>query len=506
MATVFIILLFFPFPPSISSRPFPETVGMDKDAAQQNGGITDQFSKNAMERFNTEEQKHKEGNQNLVNVSPNKRTNLRDDVYLNGNNSRTKQNGSENLSRHLPDIIIIGVRKGGTRALLEMLRLHRSIAAAQSELHFFDSDVRYQQGLEWYTSQMPLSGPDQLTVEKTPAYFTSIDAPDRILRMNPSVRLLLIVRDPVDRVLSDYTQVFHNQLQKHKLTQPIEDLLLRDGGLNLSYKAVNRSVYYPHVQRWLRVFPRDSFHIVDGDALIRNPLTEMKRVERFLRLEPQISEENFYFNRTKGFYCLKEQGHERCLHESKGRPHPSVAPEILQKLCKYFREPNRKFFELVGRTFDWKGGGIKQRLVYHGDLDEEDYHVPEEPVVHFPKTTDNRPRKEKPFHDKGFKEGAFLVRDCSRNTTEEPYVLAIFHNNRVFNLQIRFCNESSKYILGTKIKTNDVFDSVAEIIKFHSIFPILLIDGRNPSATFTQRRQCVLMYPITAKDMTQLLS
>ena len=53
-------------------------------------------------------------------------------------------------------------------------------------------------------------------------------------------------------------------------------------------------------------------------------------------------------------------------------------------------------------------------------------------------------------------EGAFLVRDCSRNTTNEPYVLAVFYENRVFNIQIRFCKETSKYTLGTRIKTNDV--------------------------------------------------
>ncbi|XP_060757230.1 cytokine-dependent hematopoietic cell linker [Neoarius graeffei] len=104
------------------------------------------------------------------------------------------------------------------------------------------------------------------------------------------------------------------------------------------------------------------------------------------------------------------------------------------------------------------------------------------------------------------REGAFLVRDCSKHTKQEPFVLAIFYNNRVFNVQIRFCEETCKYSLGTRIKTDDAFDSVAEIIKFHSIFPILLIDGRNPSAAVTQKRQCVLMYPVTAEDMRQLLN
>ncbi|GAA6102728.1 cytokine-dependent hematopoietic cell linker isoform X1, partial [Tachysurus ichikawai] len=103
-------------------------------------------------------------------------------------------------------------------------------------------------------------------------------------------------------------------------------------------------------------------------------------------------------------------------------------------------------------------------------------------------------------------EGAFLVRDCSKNTKQLPYVLAIFYDNRVFNVQIRFCMETNKYTLGTRIKTDDAFDSVADIIKFHSIFPILLIDGRNPSAVPTHNRQCVLMYPVTLEDMRRLLS
>lgn len=55
-----------------------------------------------------------------------------------------------------------------------------------------------------------------------------------------------------------------------------------------------------------------------------------------------------------------------------------------------------------------------------------------------------------------WQEGAFLVRDCSKNTTQEPYVLALFYDNRVFNVQIRFSKETGKYTLGTRIKTDDV--------------------------------------------------
>ncbi|KAK9518346.1 hypothetical protein VZT92_023655 [Zoarces viviparus] len=256
--------------------------------------------------------------------------------------------------QQLPQILIIGVRKGGTRALIEMLSLHSAVAAAQNEVHFFDWESHFQKGLPWYLSQMPYAFPDQLTVEKTPAYFTSSKVPKRIHQVNPDIKLLLILRDPTERVLSDYTQVFYNRLQKHKRYQPIESVLVKDGEINLGYKALNRSLYCVHMQNWLKYFPLESIHVVDGDELIRDPFPEMKKVEMFLKLEPQINASNFYFNKTKGFYCLRDHGRERCLHDSKGRAHPHVAPAILQKLYQFFQEPNKKFFELVGRTFNWK--------------------------------------------------------------------------------------------------------------------------------------------------------
>lgn len=54
------------------------------------------------------------------------------------------------------------------------------------------------------------------------------------------------------------------------------------------------------------------------------------------------------------------------------------------------------------------------------------------------------------------------MRDCSKNTKQLPYVLAIFYDNRVFNVQIRFCMETNKYTLGTRIKTDDVSNTMVE--------------------------------------------
>uniref|UniRef100_A0A8C3JQY9 Sulfotransferase n=1 Tax=Calidris pygmaea TaxID=425635 RepID=A0A8C3JQY9_9CHAR len=93
-------------------------------------------------------------------------------------------------SRQIPQTIIIGVRKGGTRALLEMLDIHPNIVVAATEVHFFDWDENYVKGIDWYRSLMPCSYGNQITIEKTPGYFTSPQAPERIHDMNSSIKLL----------------------------------------------------------------------------------------------------------------------------------------------------------------------------------------------------------------------------------------------------------------------------------------------------------------------------
>jgi hypothetical protein len=53
-------------------------------------------------------------------------------------------------SKHLPQAIIIGVKKCGTRALLKFLSTHPDIAASSTEIHFFDSPKNFPLGLNWY--------------------------------------------------------------------------------------------------------------------------------------------------------------------------------------------------------------------------------------------------------------------------------------------------------------------------------------------------------------------
>jgi [heparan sulfate]-glucosamine 3-sulfotransferase 5 len=92
-------------------------------------------------------------------------------------------------SRRLPQAIIVGVRKCGTRALLEMLALHPRVQKAAGEVHFFDRDDNYQRGLEWYRRKMPHSFRGQITIEKSPSYFVTPEVPRTVAGFLPSQQL-----------------------------------------------------------------------------------------------------------------------------------------------------------------------------------------------------------------------------------------------------------------------------------------------------------------------------
>ncbi|CAF4937579.1 unnamed protein product [Pieris macdunnoughi] len=267
--------------------------------------------------------------------------------------------------RRLPQALIIGVRKCGTRALLEMLYLHPMVQKASGEVHFFDRDENYALGLEWYRSKMPLSFKGQITIEKSPSYFVTPEVPERVRAMNSSVRLLLIVREPVTRAISDYTQLRSRATPSapalfspgHPLpdaAKPFEHLAITpDGAINVAYRPIAISLYHAYLHRWLEVFPREQILVVNGDQLIEDPVPQLRRIEKFLGLEHKIGRKNFYFNETKGFYCLRNDTTDKCLRETKGRKHPRVDPAVVTKLRKFFVQHNQRFYDLVGEDLGW---------------------------------------------------------------------------------------------------------------------------------------------------------
>ena len=102
------------------------------------------------------------------------------------------------LKQRLPQAIIIGVRKGGTRALIDFLDLHPKIEIADKEVQFFS--FHHDKGVEWYKKQMPFTH-NEITMEKSPSYFTHTKVPSRLYTAISGAKLILIVRDPVLRLI-----------------------------------------------------------------------------------------------------------------------------------------------------------------------------------------------------------------------------------------------------------------------------------------------------------------
>ncbi|XP_071029645.1 heparan sulfate glucosamine 3-O-sulfotransferase 3B1-like [Oncorhynchus clarkii lewisi] len=256
-------------------------------------------------------------------------------------------------SKKLPQAIIIGVKKGGTRALLEFLRVHPDIRAVGAEPHFFDRN--YDKGLEWYRDRMPETQEGQITMEKTPSYYVTKDVPARIHTMSPDTRLIVVVRDPVTRAISDYTQT----RSKKPDIPSFESLAFKNrttGLIDTSWSAVQIGMYAKHLERWLQYFPKDQLLFISGERLISDPAGEMTRVQDFLGLRRVVGHKHFHFNPAKGFPCLKRpEGNSKphCLGKTKGRIHPNIDPEVVQKLRDFYQPFNRRFYQMTGHDFGW---------------------------------------------------------------------------------------------------------------------------------------------------------
>ena len=266
---------------------------------------------------------------------------------------RLARNETERRQR-LPNVLIAGFGKCGTRALLSLLAYHPEVVQVGPEPHFFDRDENYRKGLSWYKSLFPPRLPTQIGIEKSPSYFASEAAPKRIRAMNASIRIIGVVCEPVQRVISRFTQTI-----SHRESDVTHDSLDRivvnqdTGTIKMNATTIQEGLYYKHVQRWLAEFSLDQMFFVDGGQLIVDPVSELNRVEAFLGLPHYFNSSAIVYDKEKGFHCPVVRGDVKCLDESKGRKHPDVDPLLKQKLADFYEPYNNLFMDMVGRRFKW---------------------------------------------------------------------------------------------------------------------------------------------------------
>ena len=303
--------------------------------------------------------KRKKGKRKFQNVSTN--TDV-DKVKSTDINQKTglEDNKNDELKRRLPNAIIIGSKKCGTRALISELALHSTILSAGKEIHFFDRN--FDKGFKWYTNQMPLSQTDEVIIEKTPGYFVTKEAPERIYNMQKMfsvyVKLIVIVRDPVVRAISDYAQGLKKESNRKKKRTFEQKVFLSPYTKTVNKKAyiIRLGLYAQHLERWLKYFPKSQIHFVSGEELIAKPWAELEAVQEFLNVTVDITKDNFWYNETKKFYCVKKKGVDRdpkCFGETKGRKHPDIYQGTISALREFYKPYNKKLYKMVGRNFGW---------------------------------------------------------------------------------------------------------------------------------------------------------
>ncbi len=188
------------------------------------------------------------------------------------------------LSEQRVEVFGIGVQKAATTWLYRNLIQHPEIHAAvrrsdrsRKELNFFNR--YYERGYEWYHGLFEF-GP-WLNVDFSILYFANPGVPGRLHRYNPDARLILLLRNPIDRAYSQH----RHEIRRGRV--PKELYAFREAErLNPSYLDQGR--YASHLDNWLRYFSLKRFLIVDYDAVRSEPSALLRAALEFVGVDPHF--------------------------------------------------------------------------------------------------------------------------------------------------------------------------------------------------------------------------
>jgi hypothetical protein len=260
------------------------------------------------------------------------------------------------FARPLPDFLVIGAQKSGTTALYAYLRWHPAITGPPwKEVSFFDR--HHRRGERWYRGHFPSrprtwlserrNGSRTIVGEASPSYLFHPLGPERVRALVPRVRLIALLRNPIDRAYSHYQHEVALGREPLPFTEALDheeertrgevERMLREptyfshAWWNHTYLARGR--YAEQLERWLGVFPPEQLLVLPSEELSERPRETYARVLDFLGAGPY---------ELDAFPRVFE------------REYAPMAPEARERLRDYFDEPNRRLAELLGRDPGWK--------------------------------------------------------------------------------------------------------------------------------------------------------
>ena len=257
--------------------------------------------------------------------------------------------------RVLPDFLIIGTQKGGTTSLYHYLTRHpRILPVIVKEVRFFNRD--YHRGPLWYRAHFPtyvrkwatggVGTGHALTGEATP-YLFHPHAPKRVHALVPGARLIVLLRNPVDRAYSHYQHHVTRGRESLSFEEAIDaepsriegelEKMMQDEcyrSLNyVGYAYLTRGIYVDHFRRWREYFDADQFLILESERFFSDTASVYREVLKFLQ--------------------LPETGLPQFKKLNIGRYQEKMAEATRARLIEFFRPHNQRLYEYLGRDFDW---------------------------------------------------------------------------------------------------------------------------------------------------------
>jgi hypothetical protein len=279
----------------------------------------------------------------------------------------------------LPNLVVVGGLKCGTTSLHHYLNLHPEVEMSRpKELNFFVAELNWPLGQEWYASHF--SGRVPVRGESSPHYtnrprFEGVA--ERMRSVLGEVRLVYMVRDPIDRMLSHYL---------HNVGGGYDDRTLTDAFADPGSAYVTRSRYFFQLEPYLEAFGEGRIEIISSEELKADRAGTMRRTFAFLGVDPGFSSKQFEREWETGtakgggrfrlmdravrlpglravdrnFDRLPESLRwlvERVIHDpdSGAAPKPEVPPPLRQQLADLFRDDVARLERVAGRGFGWLG-------------------------------------------------------------------------------------------------------------------------------------------------------
>lgn len=204
------------------------------------------------------------------------------------------------VAHALPNFIVIGAMKGGTTSLYHYLRDHGQVfMPAFKELDFFVGEANYCRGLAWYSQQFSDAGGARARGEASTTYTqypVHGGVPERIARVLPGVRLIYVIRDPIERIRSHYEHLVLTGVEK----SPPQVAVLE----NPIYLACSK--YAMQLEQYLAHFPREQILIVTSEALRFDRRATVQQIYEFLDLDatqvPDVVDTEFYRTQERPVY------------------------------------------------------------------------------------------------------------------------------------------------------------------------------------------------------------